>query len=46
MSSMGHLGSVKNFHLVTTILGFPGGSEVKNLPAIQELWERQVRSLG
>ena len=46
MSSMGHLGSVKNFHLVTTILGFPGGSEVKNLPAMQELWERQVRSLG
>ena len=24
-------------------LGFPGDSEVKNLPAIQELW---VRSLG
>jgi len=46
MSSMGHLGSVKNFHLVTTILGFPGGSEVKNLPAMQELWERRVRSLG
>ena len=28
------------------ILGFPGGSEVKNLPAMQELQEAQVRSLG
>ena len=26
--------------------GFPGGSAVKNLPAMQELQETQVRSLG
>ena len=27
-------------------MGFPGGSVVKNLPAMQELQETQVRSLG
>jgi len=27
-------------------LGFPGGSAVKNLPAIQEVQEMWVRSLG
>ena len=26
--------------------GFPGGSGVKNLPAVQEMQETQVRSLG
>ena len=25
---------------------FPGGSVVKNLPAVQETWETQVQSLG
>ena len=28
------------------IRGFPGGSVVKNLPAIQETQETRVRSLG
>ena len=27
-------------------MGFPGGSGVKNLPAIQEPEETQIRSLG
>ena len=27
-------------------MGFPGGSAVKNLPAMQELQETQVRSPG
>ena len=27
-------------------MGFPGGSEVKNLPAMQELQETQVQPLG
>ena len=27
-------------------MGFPGGSGVKNLPAVQETQETQVRSLG
>ena len=27
-------------------MGFPGGSAVKNLPAVQEPQETQVRSLG
>ena len=27
-------------------MGFPGGSAVKNLPAIQETQETQVQSLG
>ena len=31
---------------VCTWMGFPGGSVVKNLPAMQELQEMQVRSLG
>ena len=26
--------------------GFPGGSTVKNLPAMQEMWEMQFQSLG
>ena len=29
-----------------TSLGFPGGSVVRNLPALQETQETQVRSLG
>ena len=28
------------------IKGFPGGSAVKNLPAVQELQEMRVQSLG
>ena len=28
------------------LAGFPGGSEVKNLPATQELQETQVQSQG
>ena len=28
------------------MLGFPSGSVVKNLPAMQEIQERQFRSLG
>ena len=28
------------------VLGFPGGSEVKNLPAMQETQEMWVQSLG
>ena len=28
------------------VLGFPGGSRVKNLPAIQETQEMQIQSLG
>ena len=31
------------FNLMTRVLGFPGGSAVKYLPAMQEMW---VRSLG
>ena len=31
---------------MTTYLGFPGGSVVKNLPAMQEAWEMQVWSLA
>jgi hypothetical protein len=27
-------------------MGFPGGSAVKNLPAMQESQETQIRSLG
>ena len=29
-----------------SMLGFPGGSEVKNQPAMQELQEMHIRSLG
>ena len=32
------------FTLASTV-GFPCGSEVKNLPAKQEMWETQVQSL-
>ena len=32
-----------SYHLVTHLEGFPGGSVVKNLPAVQEM---QVHSLG
>ena len=28
------------------VLGFPGGSEVKNMPAMQETQEMWVQSLG
>ena len=28
------------------VWGFPGGSVVKNLPAIQEMWNTQIQSLG
>ena len=37
------------FHLESTVkanLSFPGGAVVKNLPAVQELRETQVQSLG
>ena len=34
------------FHPTVTLLGFPGGSAVKNPPAMQEMKETQVRSLG
>ena len=27
-------------------MGFPGGSAVENLPAVQETWETRVQSLG
>ena len=27
-------------------IGFPGGSAVKNLPAVQQKWEMWVQSLG
>ena len=26
--------------------GFPGGSAVKNLPAVKEMWKTRVQSLG
>ena len=35
-----------NTHQVKHKLGFPGGSVVKNLPAMQETQEMQVRSWG
>ena len=31
---------------MTRAINFPSGSVVKNLPAVQEMWETQVRSLG
>ena len=31
---------------ISTVAGFPGGSAVKNLPAVQESQETQVWSLG
>ena len=33
-------------HTHKTKLGFPGGSVVKNPPAVQEIWVMQVWSLG
>ena len=33
----------ENYHCVSATSGFPGGSVVKNLPAMQETW---VRCLG
>ena len=30
----------------SSFMGFPGGSAIKNPPAVQEMQERQVRSLG
>ena len=32
--------------MVPWIMGFPSGSAVKNLPAVQELQETQNQSLG
>ena len=37
---------VLNCPMACGILSFPGGSAVKNLPAMQESWETRVRSLG
>ena len=34
------------YHLSMLALGFPGGLAVKNPPAMQEMQEMQVRSLG
>ena len=31
---------------MTRAINFPSGSVVKNPPAVQEVWETQVRSLG
>ena len=31
---------------MTRAISFPSGSVVKNLPAVQEMWETQVQSLG
>ena len=31
---------------MTRAISFPSGSVVKNLPAVQEKWETQVRALG
>ena len=36
----------KNCSLFLLLLGFPGGWAVKNRPAMQEMQETQVRSLG
>ena len=33
-------------NIYTYILGFPGGSVVKNPPAVQEMQEMRVQSLG
>ena len=35
-----------SLNLGTVLLGFPGGSVVKNLPAVQEMQEAEVQSLG
>ena len=37
---------IRNRLSTPVFLGFSGGSEVKNQPAIQELQEMQVQSLG
>ena len=37
---------VINLETVSIILGFPDGSAVKNPPAMQEVQELQVQSLG
>ena len=37
---------MKTWGLPTVIWGFPGGSVVKNLPAIKAMQEMQVQSLG
>ena len=34
------------FHIPSTSMGFPGGSEAKSPPAKQEMQETQVRSLA
>ena len=39
--------AVKSLKVGTCLAwGFPGGSAVKNLPALQETWETWVQSLG
>ena len=35
-----------SLNLGTVLLGFPGGSVVKNLPAVQEMQETLVQFLG
>ena len=35
-----------SLNLGTVLLGFPGGSVVKNLPAVQEMQEAEAQSLG
>ena len=35
-----------NVFTVKQETGFPDGSAIKNLPAIQEMWETRVQSLG
>ena len=35
-----------SLNLGTVLLGFPGGSVVKNLLAVQEMQETQVQALG
>ena len=44
VSSVGQVG--RKYYLDISIQGFPGGSVVKNPPAMQELQEMQVPSLG
>ena len=45
---MGHSGILVVFICTSLIIdkGFPGGSVVKNLPAMQEMQETQVQYLG
>ena len=35
-----------SLNLGPVLLGFPGGSVVKNLPAVQEMQETQAQALG